>query len=233
LEHFVGRHMMDIDGIGEEVAQKLYDLGYVCDIADLYSLTEEKLLNVEGFKVRSAQRVLDGLKASLQVPFERSLYALSIPFVGETGSKKLARAVGSIDRLMAMSEEELTVVPDIGPRTARAIREFFAEPVNISIVNRLKEAGVRMEVDSSAQATTDRLQGKTFVISGVFAKHSREQYKDMIEANGGRNSGSISKKTDYVLAGDNMGPSKLEKASRLGIPVIDEDTFLAMIQDED
>lgn len=234
IEHFVGRHMMDIDGIGEEVAQKLYDLGYVRDIADLYSLTEEQLLTLEGFGPRSAQRVLEGLQASLQVPFERSLYALSIPFVGETGSKKLARAVGSIDRLMAMSEEELTEVPDIGPRTAQAIREFFAEPVNISIIERLKKAGVRLEIDRSAMApATDRLQGKTFVISGVFAKHSREQYKEMIEANGGRNSGSISKKTDYVLAGENMGPAKLEKASKLGIPVIDEDTFLDMIRGDE
>lgn len=168
------------------------------------------------------------------MPFERVIYALSIPYVGETVSKKLARATTDIDSLMAASEEALTDIPDIGPRIARAIVDFFAVEGNRAIVERLRQAGVKMAVDHTEQASgSDRLAGKTFVISGVFARHSRDQYKDMIEAHGGRNSGSISKKTDFILAGDNMGPAKYEKASKLGIPIINEDTFLEMINQPD
>ncbi len=234
IQHFVGRHMMDIDGIGEEAVQQLYDRGLVADIADLYSLTTDQLLTLEGFGPRSAERVVEGVRASLEVPFERVIYALSIPYVGETVSKKLARATTDIDSLMAASEEALTDIPDIGPRIARAIVDFFAVEGNRAIVERLRQAGVKMAVDHTEQASgSDRLAGKTFVISGVFARHSRDQYKDMIEAHGGRNSGSISKKTDFILAGDNMGPAKYEKASKLGIPIINEDTFLEMINQPD
>ena len=158
------------------------------------------------------------------------VYALSIPFVGETVSKKLARAAGSMEHLQAMSEEELTAIPDVGPRIAASIRQFFSVEANRDIIRRLADAGVRMEVDRSAlPPSSDALAGKTIVISGTFSRHSRDEYKAIIEANGGRNSGSISKKTDFILAGENMGPAKLEKASKLGIPVIDEDTFLAML----
>lgn len=230
IEHFVGRRMMDIDGMGEEVSQQLYDAGLVSDIADLYTLTHGKLLTLEGFGPRSAERVIDGIRASLDVPFERVVYALSIPFVGETVSKKLARAAGSMEHLQAMSEEELTAIPDVGPRIAASIRQFFSVEANRDIIRRLADAGVRMEVDRSAlPPSSDALAGKTIVISGTFSRHSRDEYKAIIEANGGRNSGSISKKTDFILAGENMGPAKLEKASKLGIPVIDEDTFLAML----
>ncbi|MDE6249695.1 MAG: NAD-dependent DNA ligase LigA [Paramuribaculum sp.] len=232
VEHFVGRRMMDIDGIGEEICEVLFATGLVRDIADIYTLTREKLMTLERFGERSADRIMEGIARSLTVPFERVLYALSIPYVGETVAKKLARATGSLDRLMEMTEEQLTAIDDIGPAIARSIREYFDSPVNRDIIARLREAGVQMEVSGTRAAeTTNRLNGASIVISGTFVHHSRDQYKELIELNGGKNVGSISKKTDYVLAGANMGPAKLEKASKLGIPIIDEDQFLAMIGD--
>ena len=232
VEHFVGRRMMDIDGIGEEICEVLFATGLVRDIADIYTLTREKLMTLERFGERSADRIIEGIARSLTVPFERVLYALSIPYVGETVAKKLARATGSLDRLMEMTEEQLTAIDDIGPAIARSIREYFDSPVNRNIIARLREAGVRMEVSATRAAEiTNRLNGASIVISGTFVHHSRDQYKELIELNGGKNVGSISKKTDYVLAGANMGPAKLEKASKLGIPIIDEDQFLAMIGD--
>lgn len=230
IEHFVGRRMMNIDGIGEETAQALYDAGFVRDPADLYDITAEQLETLEGFGQRSAERVLEGLEQSKTVPFGRVIYALSIPFVGETGAKKIARAVGDIDRLMSMSAEQLTEIDDVGPRIAASIVDFFSRPSNQRIIGRLRVAGVQMSLGEQAQqALSDRLAGKTIVISGTFSRHSRDEYKELIEANGAKNSGSISKKTDYVLAGENMGPAKLEKAQKLGIPVINEDQFLEMI----
>lgn len=231
IEHFVGRRMMNIDGIGEETAALLFKEGLVHDIADLYKLSPEQLMGLEGFADKSARRVVEGIQASCNVPFERVVFALSIPFVGETTAKKVARAAGSIDRLAAMSAAELEAVEDVGPRIAGAIVEFFRDPANISIVERLKEAGVQMEMPQNDDngETSDILGGKTFVISGVFTLNSRDQYKAMIESHGGKNTGSISKKTDFVLAGENMGPAKLEKASKLGIPIINEQEFLAMI----
>ena len=232
VEHFVGRRMMDIDGIGEEICEVLFATGLVRDIADIYTLTREKLMTLERFGERSADRIMEGIARSLTVPFERVLYALSIPYVGETVAKKLARATGSLDRLMEMTEEQLTAIDDIGPAIARSIREYFDSPVNRDIIARLREAGVQMEVSATRAAeTTNRLNGASIVISGTFVHHSRDQYKELIELNGGKSVGSISKKTDYVLAGANMGPAKLEKASKLGIPIIDEDQFLAMIGD--
>ena len=230
IEHFVGRRMMNIDGIGEETAQALYDAGFVRDPADLYDLTAEQLETLEGFGQRSAERVLEGLEQSKTVPFGRVIYALSIPFVGETGAKKIARAVGDIDRLMSMSAEQLTEIDEVGPRIAASIVDYFSRPSNQRIIGRLRVAGVQMSLGEQAQqALSDRLAGKTIVISGTFSRHSRDEYKELIEANGAKNSGSISKKTDYVLAGENMGPAKLEKAQKLGIPVINEDQFLEMI----
>lgn len=164
------------------------------------------------------------------MPFDRVVYALSIPFVGETVSKKLARSVGDIDTLMSLSREQLVAIDDIGPKIADAIVDFFAHTPNRELVERLRAAGVTMALsEEETTMRSDRLAGKTIVISGVFARHSREEYKDMIEKNGGKNSGSISKKTSFVLAGDNMGPSKLEKARNLGVPVINEDEFLDML----
>ncbi len=233
VEHFVGRRMMNIDGIGEETAELLLNTGLVTNIGQLYDLTREKLMALDRFGQKSADRILQGLKDSLNVPFDRVVYALSIPYVGETVAKKLVRAVGDIDTLMNMDAEHLAAIEDIGPRIAESIVEYFATPLNREIVERLRQAGVRMSMpEESTEGRTDRLDGKSIVISGVFTHHSRDQYKEMIERNGGKNVGSISKKTDYVLAGENMGPAKLEKAQKLGIPIIDEDTFLKMIADE-
>lgn len=233
VEHFVGRRMMNIDGIGEETAELLLNTGLVTNIGQLYDLTRDKLMSLDRFGQKSADRIMQGLQDSLKVPFDRVVYALSIPYVGETVAKKLARAVGDIDTLMSMDEVHLAAIEDIGPRIAESIVEYFATPLNREIVERLRQAGVQMSMpEESAEGRSDRLGGKSIVISGVFIHHSRDQYKEMIERNGGKNVGSISKKTDYVLAGDNMGPAKLEKAQKLGIPIIDEDTFLKMIGEE-
>jgi DNA ligase (NAD+) len=233
IEHFVGRRMMNIDGIGEETAQLLYDEGLVTNIADIYDLQRQQLLALDRFGAKSADRIMQGIEESKQVPFERVVFALSIPYVGETGAKKLARAVGNIDTLMAMPIGQLTEIEDIGPRIAESICEFFANPVNRNNVDRLRAAGLQMAMpEETNEGRTDILSGKTIVISGTFSRHSRDEYKTIIERNGGKNAGSISKKTNYVLAGENMGPAKLEKASSLGIPIIDETQFLAMIGEE-
>lgn len=230
VEHFAARRMMDIDGIGEETVAAMFATGLVRDSADLYDLTLDQVSTLPGFGRVSAERVIAGIRSSLQVPFDRVVYALSIPYVGETTAKKIARAVRDIDALMNWPQERLESIEDVGPRIAATIVEYFADERNRRNVERLRSAGVQMSMpEESAEGHTNLLGGKSFVISGVFARHSRDEYKDMIERNGGRNVGSISKKTDYVLAGENMGPAKLEKATKLGIPVIDEDTFLRMI----
>lgn len=230
LEHYVGRHAMDIIGVGEENAALLYDAGLVKDIADFYTLKADEMEALDRVGPRTAQRILEGVEASKSVPFDRVVYALSIPYVGETVARKLARGVGDIDTLLSKSRDELTAIDDIGPRIADAIIEYFAVPGNREIVERLRAAGVQMALPEEDKSTvSDLLAGKTIVISGVFALHSREEYKEMIEKNGGKNSGSISKKTSFVLAGDNMGPAKLEKARSLGVPIIDENEFLKMI----
>lgn len=230
IEHFVGRHAMDIDGVGEENCALLFDSGLVKDIADFYTLSADRLQVLARIGPRSASKIIDGVRASLSVPFERVLFALSIPNVGETISRKIARAVGSLDRLMDMSTAEITAIEDVGPKIADSITDFFAQSANREIIERLRQAGVQLSMPVRDETDrTDLLGGKTFVISGVFSRHSREEYKELIEKNGGKNSGSISRKTDYVLAGENMGPTKLEKAQKLGVPVISEEDFLAMI----
>ncbi len=230
IEHFVSRHMMDIEGVGEENSALLYDAGLIKNIADLYDIKAEQLMSLDRVGPRTAQRIVDGVEASKNVPFDRVVYALSIPFVGETVAKKIARATRDIDTLMAMTRDELVCIDDIGPRIADAVVEYFAYPANMEIVERLRKAGVQMSLpDEDADDRTDRLAGKVIVISGVFSKHSREEYKEIIDKNGGKNAGSISKKTSFVLAGENMGPAKLEKAKTLGVPVIGEDEFLGMI----
>lgn len=230
LEHFVGRHAMDIEGIGEENCVLLFESGLVRNIADFYELTAEQLCKLDRIGPRTAQKILEGIEASKSVIFERTLYALSIPYVGETVSRKIARQVRSLDRLISMTKEELIELEEVGPRIADAIIEYFALPSNIEIINRLQAAGVQFEMpEEDTSDHTELLAGKSIVISGVFQHHSREEYKELIEKHGGKNSGSISKKTTFVLAGDNMGPAKLEKATQLGVPVIDEQQFLAMI----
>lgn len=233
IEHFVARHAMNIDGIGEEVAVQLFDSGMVKNVADLYSLTGNRLLCLEHFQQKAASRILNGIRKSLEVPFERVLFAIGIPFVGETTAKVLARNVHTIDRLMQMTALELSSIPEIGPKIADSIVDFFANPDNVTIIERLREAGVQLCLSEEELANrTNLLEGKKIVISGVFARHSREEYKAMIEQNGGKNVSSISAATSYVLSGDNMGPAKLEKARKLGIPIIGEDEFLAMLHPE-
>lgn len=231
IEHFVARHAMNIDGIGEEVAVQLHESGLVHNIADIYSLTGNDLMRLDHFQRKASDRILSGIRKSLEVPFERVLFAIGIPYVGETTAKVLARNVHTINRLMAMNAEELASIPEIGPKIAESIVGYFAAEGNREIIERLREAGVQLCLSEAELANrTDKLAGKKIVISGVFAKHSREEYKAMIEQNGGKNVSSISSATSYVFAGENMGPAKLEKARKLGIPIIGEDEFLAMLE---
>ena len=234
IEHFVGRHAMNIDGIGEEVAEQLYNSGLVKDVADLYELTVEKLMLLERFGLKSAQRIINGINDSKNVPFERVVFALSIPYVGETVAKKLAYASKDIDNMMHMTTEQLSAIDEIGEKIAQSVVDFFAITENQEIVERLRNAGIQMHINENTAITKSViLSGKTIVISGVFNLHSRDEYKQMIEANGGKNSSSISSKTTFVLAGENMGPAKLEKAHKLGIKIINEQEFLSMLnQDE-
>ncbi|MCF0181827.1 MAG: NAD-dependent DNA ligase LigA [Muribaculaceae bacterium] len=233
IEHFVGRHMMNIDGIGEEMAKRFYDEGLVKDVADLYDITYEQLMALDRFQDKLATRILRGIDESRNVPFERVIFALSIPFVGETTAKVLARNLHNIDNLMAMPAEQLATINEIGTKIAESIVDFFAVDQNRVIVERLRSAGLQMAVsEEQLAAQSDRLAGKKIVISGVFTHHSREEYKAMIEQNGGKNVGSISSATDFVFAGANMGPAKLEKARKLGIPIINEDDFLALLNSE-
>lgn len=230
IEHFCARRMMDIDGIGEETAELLYDCGLVENIGQIYSLTADKLARLDRIGEKSADRIVKGIEASKNVPFERVVYALSIPNVGETTAKRLARAVGSMKNMMGMDVEQLSAIPDIGPIIARNIYDFLREPVNIRNIQDLTDAGVRMSIDEDyMQPTGNSLEGKSIVISGTFAHHSRDEYKDIIVREGGKNVGSISKKTTFVLAGENMGPAKLEKCRSLGIPIVSEDEFLSML----
>lgn len=230
VEHFCARRMMDIDGIGEETAELLYAAGLVERIGQIYDLSKEKLQVLDRMGEKAAERIMRGIEMSKSVPFERVLYALSIPNVGETTAKRIARAVKSMDSLEAMTLEQLTAVPDVGPIIAQGIIDFLDEPVNKLNIADLRRAGVRMEIDADMQQPAgEALNGKTVVISGTFARHSRDEYKDIIAAQGGKNSGSISKKTSFVLAGENMGPAKLEKCRQLGIPILNEDEFLDLI----
>ncbi len=230
IEHFAARKMLNIDGIGSETAAQLYERGYVRSTADIYDLTAEQLMTLDGFGPRSAQRVLEGAEQSKSAPFERVLYALSIPNVGATMSKKIARAVGSIDRLMAMSRDELCAIEDVGPTMADGIIEYFADERNLNNIERLRAAGLTFEAEvDSREGGSNALDGLSIVISGTFSHHSRDEYKDLIELHGGKNVGSISKKTSAILAGENMGPSKLEKAQKLGIPLWTEEEFLKKI----
>ncbi|MCH5240224.1 MAG: NAD-dependent DNA ligase LigA [Muribaculaceae bacterium] len=231
IEHFCARRMMNIDGIGEETAELLFDCGLVERIADLYDLTQEKLEALDRIGEKTAAKIIKGIEDSKQVPFERVVYALSIPNVGETTSKRLALGVGSMDNLQKMSVEEISSVQDIGPIIAQCIYDFLRDPVNVDNISRLRSAGVQMQLSEEKLAPKgDKLQGKTIVISGVFTHHSRDEYKEIIEREGGKNSGSISKSTSFVLAGENMGPAKKEKCEKLGIPIFSEDDFLKLIE---
>ena len=231
IEHFCARRMMDIDGIGEETAELLYAAGLVENIGQIYDLTEEKLATLDRIGPKTAARIIKGIEESRQRPFERVLYALSIPNVGETTAKRIAPAVVSMDRLMAMEPEQIAAIPDVGPIIAKCIYDFLREPINITNIEALRRAGIQLEVsEDRLRPAGDRLQGKTIVISGTFLHHSRDEYKEMIAAQGGKNAGSISKKTSFVLAGENMGPAKREKCQQLEIPMVSEDDFLKMLE---
>lgn len=231
IEHFCARRMMNIDGIGEETAELLFSSGLVENVADLYELTVEKLASLERIGEKTARRIIDGIEASKSVPFERVVYALSIPNVGETTGKRLALAVKSMEHMLDMSVEELNAVPDVGPAIAQSIHDYLHDSGNREIIRRLTAAGVQMQLSADKMLPAgDKLAGKTIVISGTFSHHSRDEYKDIIEREGGKNAGSISKKTSFVLAGENMGPSKLEKCKSLGIPIVSEEEFLKMLE---
>lgn len=229
IEHFVTRKAMNI-AIGPETISLLYDKGLVKDPADLYELKFEDLIHLERWAETSARNLLASIEKSKSVPYERVLYALGIRYVGETVAQKLAQAFPSIDLLAQATFEQLTSVEEIGDRIARSVIDSFANPKFVDLVDRLRRHGLQFSLTEEALAAkTDKLKGKNIVISGTFELHSRDEYKAMILQNGGKNSGSVSKNTDFILAGENMGPAKLEKAKKLGVKIIDEKTFLSMI----
>ena len=230
IEHFISRKAMNIDSLGPETVDEYYRRGLIHNVADLYDIRVEQI-NGDGSRQKSAQRVVDGIAASRQVPFERVVFALGIRFVGETSARLLARKFKNIDALANASLQELMDVDGIGEVIAKSVITYFHNPANVEIVNRLRAYGLQMQLsDEQMQAQGTKLAGKSIVISGVFTRHSRDEYKRIIEENGGKNVGSISGKTSFILAGDNMGPSKLQKAEKLGVPIVDEDTFLKMIE---
>lgn len=230
IQHYISRKAMDIEGLGGETVALLVNANLIENYADLYTLKKEDILPLERMAEKSAENLINGIEKSKEIPFERTLFALGIRYVGETVAKKLAKHYKSIDALMAASEEDLIAIDEIGERIARSVREFFSSEENREIIQRLKEYGVQLEIDAEVLANhTDKLAGNTFVISGVFEKVSRNELKKMIEENGGKVSGSISGKTNYLVAGENMGPSKLAKAEKLGTNIISEDEFLKML----
>jgi len=222
---------MNIDGLGAETIDLLFEKGLLRDIADIYDLKKEDIAMQEGFGDKSAEKILAGIQTSKSVPWERVLFALGIRMVGETTAKKIARRFTSIDTLQWATIDQLTAIDDVGEQIAQNIIDYFLAEHNLSILLRLREAGLQMaaiESDTSAQ-TSQSLQNQTIVISGTFLHHSRDEYKDLIELHGGRNSSSVSSKTSFILAGDNMGPEKRKKAESLGIPLISEDEFLRLL----
>ena len=231
IEHFVSRDAMNIDTLGPETIELLFNYGLISDVADMYSIQPEDFMFLPRMGAKSADNIVAALKASLNVPFERVLFALGIRFVGATVAKRLARAFGNINALMDASMEQLVAVDEIGERIAASVISYFAKPSNRELVERLIAAGLKFEAAQEEQGErTDLLSGMSIVISGVFAHHSRDEYKAIIEKNGGKNVGSVSKSTSFILAGENMGPSKLEKAQKLGVRLVGEDEFLAMLQ---
>ena len=233
MEHFVSRKAMSIDGLGSETIDLLYSQGLLKNIADIYVLTLDDIARQERLGEKSAQNMLAGIEASKQVPWARVLFALGIRMVGETTAKKIARRFPSIEQLQWATVEQLTAIEDVGEQIANNIVAYFNDLNNLEIINRLREAGLQMESPEEEQAPqSDVLQGKSIVVSGVFSLHSRDEYKAMIEANGGKNVGSVSKKTSFILAGENMGPEKRKKAESLGVEIITEEQFLTMLQYE-
>ena len=229
MEHFVARKAMNIDGLGAETIDLFFELGLIRNIADIYQLRAEDIAPLQGFGERSAERIIQGIKASKQVPWARVLFAIGIRFVGETTAKKLARAFPNIDLLMAADEEQLISVEDVGNEIARSIRRYFESADNLAIIERLRKAGLQFEGEEATMSVGNSLEGLSIVISGVFEHHSRDEYKALIEQHGGKNVSSVSAKTAFILAGGNMGPAKLEKAEKLGVKIMSETEFLQLI----
>ncbi len=233
MEHFVSRKAMNIDGLGSETIDLLYSQGLLHNIADIYALQQEDIARQERLGEKSAQNMLAGIEQSKQVPWARVLFALGIRMVGETTAKKIARRFPSIDQLQWATMEQLTAIDDVGEQIANNIIAYFNSLSNLEIINRLRQAGVQMESqEEEQQPQSDILQGKSIVVSGVFSRHSRDEYKAMIEAHGGKNVGSVSKKTSFILAGENMGPEKRKKAEALGVSILTEEEFLLMLNNE-
>ena len=231
IEHFISRKAMNIMSLGPETVDEYWSRGLIHNVADLYDLTVAQITGGNKNRRLSAENVVKGINASTQVPFERVVFALGIRFVGETSARLLARHFKTMDALMNASMEELQEVEGIGEVIAKSVQSYFRHPQNMEIINRLRQYGVQMSLsEEQIQGATDKLAGKSIVISGVFAQHSRDEYKMMIEQHGGKNVGSISGKTSFILAGENMGPSKLQKAEKLGIPIVSEEEFLQMIE---
>lgn len=230
IEHFIARKGMNIDGLGAETVDLLYEKGIVRSIADLYDLNFDQLVDLDRMADKSANNLLQGLKASVEIPFERVLFALGIRYVGETVAKKLAKFFKNIDVIQAASYDELVQVDEIGERIAISVQHYFSFEANRMIIARLKAAGLQFELKEK-EGGTNKLEGKSFVVSGVFTSFSRDEIKELIELNGGKNVSAISAKTDYVLAGDNMGPAKLKKAESLGITILTEDAFVQLLKD--
>jgi DNA ligase (NAD+) len=243
IEHFISRRAMDIDSLGEGKVEILYDRGLIKDAADLYHLKYEDVLGIEkiypatedkkerkvSFKEKTSQNIIEGIKASLEIPFERVMFALGIRYVGETVAKTLAKHYGSVDAIVSADKESLMAIHEIGERIAESVVNFFNDPEKLKFVKALKDAGLQMEISKETQTAQHKLKGNSFVISGTFENHSRDDLKEMIEHYGGKFTSSLSSRTDYLLAGEKAGPSKLEKAEKLGIPLIGIDAFLEMI----
>ena len=232
IEHFVSRDAMNIDSIGPETVELLFNYGLVKDVTDLYSIEAEDFYFLPRMGAKSAENMINSIRESRNVPFERVLFALGIRFVGATVAKRLARAFNNMDAIIAATLPQLMAVDEIGERIATSVRLFFDNPANIELVEKLRAAGLKFEIEEEIiSGRTDILAGKSIVISGVFTHHSRDEYKEMIEQNGGKNVGSVSKATSFILAGENMGPSKLEKAQKLNVKLVSEEEFLAMLHD--
>ena len=230
IQHFIHRKALDINGLGDETVELLYHNGLLKNIGDLYALKYEDLVQLDRMADKSVKNLIEGIEASKSIPYQRVLFGLGIRYVGETVAKKLAAKFKTIESLMAATYEELMLVDEIGERIAVSINEFFAEEKNRNLIQRLKDAGLQLEnMEVEKEKLSDIFSGKNIVISGVFNRFSRDEIKDLVESHGGKNAGSISAKTSYVVAGENMGPAKLEKARQLNIPILDEEEFLRMI----
>jgi DNA ligase (NAD+) len=232
IEHFISRKAMNIDGLGEETIDLLFSNNLIHTFADLYDLQSDQLVPLQRMGEKSASNILTSISQSVNTPYNRVLYALGIRHVGETVAKTLANRFKSIESLMNASSDDLTDVNEIGPKIASSIISYFTDTENLEIIRRLKLAGIRLSEEKTDVKTGIKLEGKVIVISGVFKKHSREEYKDIIENNGGRNASSVSGNTSFIIAGDNMGQSKMDKANQLGIRMINEDEFLKIIGEE-